>query len=134
MLLQPKKTKYKKIKKGKIPKFNFNNSKLNFGIVGLKAVESGLLTSKQIEAARQTINRKIKRKGKIWIKVYPSIPITSKPTAARMGKGKGTINHWAAKISTGTILFEICGSKNLNFIDALKLGSSKLPLKTKIVY
>lgn len=134
MLLQPKKTKYKKYKKGKIPKYNFNNSKLHFGIVGLKSIESGLLTSKQLEAARQAINRKIKRKGKIWIKVYPSIPITSKPTAVRMGKGKGTIHHWAAKIGTGTILFEICGSKKLNFIEALKLGSFKLPLKTKIVY
>lgn len=134
MLFQPKKTKYKKNRKGKIPKLNFNSNNLTFGNLGLKAIESGSISSRQLEAARQAINRKIKRKGKIWIRVFPSIPVTSKPVAVRMGKGKGSVSHWVAKVGSGTILFEICGISKFIAKSALNTGSAKLPLKTKIVF
>lgn len=93
MWLQPKKTKYKKIQKGKLSKLNFRSNKLKFGSIGLKATNSGTLSSRQIEAARQAIVRKLSRKGKLWIRVFPTIPITTKPTEVRMGKGKGTVSH-----------------------------------------
>ena len=134
MLLQPKKTKYKKLKKGKLPKLNFKSNQLKFGTTGLKSVESGIISSRQIEAARQAINRKMKRKGKLWIRIFPSIPVTQKPTAVRMGKGKGSVNHWVAKVGAGTVLFELCGISSFVSIAALKTGSAKLPLKTKIIY
>jgi large subunit ribosomal protein L16 len=89
----PKQVKYKKIKKGKIKRFEFKANKLKFGTVGLKAAESGLVNSRQIEAARQAIAKKMKRKGKIWIKIFPDLPITSKPAGVRMGKGKGQLSH-----------------------------------------
>ena len=134
MLLQPKKTKYKYIQKGKLSKFNFRSNKLNFGNIGLKTVQSGTISARQIEAARQAIVRKIKRKGKLWIRIFPSIPITSKPTEVRMGKGKGAISHWSLKIKAGTILFEIFGIPNNIAISAFKTGCAKLPIKTKILY
>ena len=133
MLLQPKKTKYKKLKKGKLPRLKFNSNRLKFGIIGIKALESGIINSRQLESARQAINRKLKRKGKLWIKIFPSIPVTTKPTAVRMGKGKGAVNHWISKISAGTILFEICGTNISTANIALKVGCNKLPLKTKII-
>ena len=133
MFLQPKNIKYKKIKKGKLLKLEFKSNKLVFGTVGLKASESGIISARQIEACRQAISRKIKRKGKLWIRVFPYIPITSKPIASRMGKGKGSISHWGVKVSGGTVLFEMCGIKNLKIIlAAFKTGSYKLPIKTKI--
>lgn len=132
MLLQPKKTKYKKTQKGRLHKYNFRSNKLQFGDIGLKAAKAATISSRQIEAARQAIVRKLNRKGKLWIRVFPSIPVTAKPTEVRMGKGKGTISHWSVKISAGTILFEICGiSKNIA-ITAFKTGGAKLPLKTII--
>lgn len=131
MLLQPKKTKYNKIKKGKLCKFNYKNN-LNFGTIGLKALESGLISARQIEAARQAIARKIKKKGKIWIKIYPNLPITKKPTEIRMGKGKGNISHWTARVRGGSVLFEICGVNTKTAIKAFKTGSAKLPIKTQI--
>ena len=93
MLLQPKKTKYKKIQKGKLRQFDPRSNQLKFGTVGLKAVKSGTITSRQIEAARQAIVRKLNRKGKLWIRIFPAIPITKKPIEIRMGKGKGSISH-----------------------------------------
>lgn len=132
MLNQPRQTKYKKTKKGKLVKFEFKANKLVFGTVGLKAVESGLISSRQIESARQAIVRKIKRKGKIWIRIFPDLPITSKPTGVRMGKGKGQISHWSARVRSGTVLFEICGINFNTAITALKTGGAKLPLRTKI--
>lgn len=128
----PKKTKYKKTKKGKLVRLEFKSNKLKFGTIGLKAAESGILNSKQIEAARQAIVRKIKRKGKIWIRIFPDLSITSKPTGVRMGKGKGQISHWGARVRGGTVLFEICGVNINNVILALKTGGAKLPIKTKI--
>lgn len=132
MLNKPKQTKYKKTKKGKLSRFEFKSNNLKFGIVGLKATDSGLMTAKQIEASRQAIVRKMSRKGKLWIRVFPDLPITSKPTGVRMGKGKGQISHWSARVRRGTVLFEVCGL-NLNvLILALKTGGAKLPVKTKI--
>ena len=128
----PKQIKYKKTKKGKLSKYEFKANKLKFGTIGLKAVESGMLNTKQIEAARQAIVRKIKRKGKIWIRIFPDTPITSKPTGIRMGKGKGQVSHWVAKVRGGTVLFEVCGLNFSIVSEALKTGGAKLPIKTKI--
>jgi len=133
MFLQPKKTKYKKTQKGKLQKLDFKANKLKFGTVGLKAVNSAIINARQLEAARQAISRKIKKKGKIWIRVFPDLPITAKPISARMGKGKGSVSHWGARVKGGTVLFEICGVKDPKIIEnALRTGSAKLPLKTRI--
>ena len=131
MLLQPKKVKYKKIKKGKLVKYSYKNN-LDFGTIGLKALESGLISSRQIEAARQAIVRKMKKKGKIWIKIFPSLPITKKPTEVRMGKGKGSVSHWVARVKGGSVLFEVCGINKKTAIKAFRTGSAKLPVKTQI--
>jgi len=132
MLNKPKQTKYKKTKKGKLVKLEFKSNKLAFGTIGLKAAEAGIINSKQIEAARQAINRKIKRKGKLWIKIFSDLPITSKPTGVRMGKGKGAVSHWGARVRGGTVLFEVCGVNFNTVLAALKTGGAKLPIKTKI--
>lgn len=131
MILQPKKLKYQKIRKGKLNKFTYK-SDLHFGTFGLKALESGIITAKQLEAARQAITRKIKKRGKIWIKIFPNLPVTKKPTEIRMGKGKGNLSHWVSKIRGGTILFEITGVNRKTAKNAFKTGSAKLPIKTKI--
>lgn len=133
MLTSPKKTKYKKIRKGVLKKLEYKANSLSFGTIGLKAVESGIISFKQIESARQAINRKLNRKGKIWIKIFPNYPITKKPVEVRMGKGKGQISHWASKVVGGNILFEICGISRDKAIQAFNSGSSKLPIKTIIV-
>ena len=133
MFLQPKKFKYKKIKKGKLVKLEFKSNKLIFGDIGLKAKNSGLLHARHIEACRQAISRKIKRKGKLWIRIFPDLPVSSKPTESRMGKGKGSVSHWVARVRGGTVLFEICGITDLKVVkSALRTGSMKLPIQTKI--
>lgn len=134
MLLQPKKTKYKKMQKGKLSKFNFRSNTMKFGNIGLKATKSGTISSRQIEAARQAIVRKLNRKGKVWIRIFPTVPITMKPTEVRMGKGKGTVDHWAAKVSAGTILFETYGVPRNTVISAFKTGGAKLPINTLIIF
>lgn len=134
MFLQPKRSKYKKFKKGKLSKLQFKSNKLKFGIIGLKAAESGIISARQLEAARQAINRKIKRKGKLWLRVFPDLPITKKPTEVRMGKGKGSVDFWATRVSGGTILFELCGITDNIAISAFKTGGAKLPIKTLIFY
>ena len=131
MFLQPKKTKYSKIRKGRLKKFKHNN-KVQFGEIGLKSMISGTITAHQIEAARKAIVRKIKRKGKIWICIFPNLPITSKPIESRMGKGKGAVSYWVARVKGGSTLFEICGVPSNLSVEALKAGSKKLPIKTKI--
>ena len=132
MISKSNRMKYQKVQLGKLSKIEPKSHVLKFGIVGLKAIESGVLNSSQIESARQAINRKIKRKGKIWVTIFPNFPITSKPTGTRMGKGKGNVKYFATKIASGRVLFEVCGS-NLNMaIAALKIGGTKLPIKTKI--
>ena len=128
----PKKIKYKKTKKGKLVKLEFKSNKLRFGTVGLKAAEAGILNSRQIEAARQSIARKTKRKAKIWVKIFPDLPITSKPTGIRMGKGKGQLSHWGARVRGGTVLFEVCGANDSAIKNALRTAGAKLPVKTKI--
>lgn len=134
MYNEPKKIKFQKTKKGKLVKFEFKANKLTQGYIGLKAQQSGIINSRQIEAARQSIVKKIKRKAKIWIKIFPYLPITSKPIGVWMGKGKGQISYWGAKIWSGTVLFEICGV-NFNIIKtALKIASAKLPIRTKIFW
>jgi len=132
MFLQPKRSKYKKIKKGKLARFEYKKNKLLFGTIGLKTTESGIISARHIEAARQAIVRKIKRKGKIWIRVFPDLPITSKPIETRMGKGKGTVKFWSARVKSGTMLFELCGINFKTATIAFRTGSAKLPLKTLI--
>lgn len=133
MFLQPNKTKYKKIKKGKLRQFEFKTNKLKFGTIGLKAVNSAIISARQIEASRQAISRKIKKKGKLWIRIFPDLPITAKSIASRMGKGKGALSHWGVRIKGGAVLFEICGVKDSKIVkNAFRTGGAKLPLKTKI--
>ena len=133
MFLQPKKIKYKKIRKGKLLKFEYKSNTLQFGTIGLKAAESGTINARQIEAARQAIVRKIQRKGKIWIRIFPCVPITKKPTEVRMGKGKGSVDYWVAVVKPGTILFEIGSVPEEVAKSAFSLASYKLPLKTKFI-
>ena len=134
MLMQPKKIKYKKIRKGVLKKLEYKMNSLSFGTIGLKAVESGIISYKQIESARQVIKRRLNRKGKIWIRIFPNYPITRKPIEVRMGKGKGQVSYWASKVIGGNILFEICGISKDKAVYAFAAGSSKLPIKTKIIF
>ena len=137
MFLQPKKNKYKKVHKKRLKKFNHKLKKtnvLNFGNMGLKALESGLISSKQLESSKQAINKTLKKSGKIRINVFPNLPITKKPTETRMGKGVGSIDHWTVKITGRTILLEIFGASNKTSLKALKTGKTKLPIKTKIIF
>lgn len=128
----PKKLlKFKKTKKGKLLLFE-NKNNLNFGELGLKSLQSGILTSKQIEAARQLIVKKTKRKIKIWIKIFPQIVVTSKPIGTRMGKGKGNISHYVCRVKKGTVIFEASGPSSNILINALRNSQSKLPIKTKV--
>lgn len=132
MFLQPRKTKYKKIRKGKLKKLEFKANTIKFGEFGLKAQTAGVISARQIEAARRAIVRKTKRKGKIWICVFPDLPVTAKPTESRMGKGKGGVSHWVARVGGGATLFEICGVPTHIAMEALRSGGKKLPIQTKI--
>lgn len=134
MFLQPKKLKFKKIKKGKILKINYKSNKLNYGFIGLKSIQSGTISARQIEAARQAIMRKIKRIGKLWIRIYPHTPITKKPVEVRMGKGKGSVSYYSSKVPAGTVIFELCGVNKNTALSAFKTGKAKLPVKTKIIF
>lgn len=128
----PNNLKFKKTRKGKIKQFKLKF--LKFGVIGLKSLETATLNFKQIESARQTITKKAKRKIKLWVKPFLHLPITSKPIGVRMGKGKGKISYWAAKISKGSVIFEICGPNKKILITSLLSCQSKLPIKTKICY
>jgi large subunit ribosomal protein L16 len=130
MFLQPNKLKYKKVKKGKLSKLEFKANTLKFGEIGLKAKMSGMISARQIESARRVITRKMKKKGKVWIRIFPDLPVTAKPTESRMGKGKGAVSHWVSRVRSGTVLFEICGIPKHIAKEALKSGSSKLPINT----
>ena len=132
-MLQPKKTKYRKAHKGRIRGKAKGGTTLNFGSYGLKAITAERVTSRQIEAARRAITRHMKRAGKVWIRIFPDVPVSKKPTEVRMGKGKGTPEYWAAKVKPGRIIFEIDGVPSDIAHTALNLGSSKLPLQTKII-
>jgi len=134
MLLQPNKVKFKKLKKNYLTNcLETRACQLHQGFIGLKALESLRITARQIEAGRQCINRELGRRGKIWVNVFPHVPVTSKPTENRMGKGKGAVEYWCAPVKIGTILFEITGVSFLKAKQALLKGSNKLPIKTKIV-
>lgn len=133
-MLFPKKTKYKKQFKCKLNNSKISlNHKLIYGNYGLKSMENTRLTAKQIEATRRVIVRKMKRLGFLWIRVFPNIPVSAKPIESRMGKGKGSVSFWVAKIKKGQILFEISGLSSENAKQVLISGSKKLPLQTKII-
>lgn len=132
-MLSPKRTKYRKTFKNFPTTLKYSNNQLVDGSFALKSLAFGRITAKQIEAARRAITRKIKRKGKLWIKIFPQIPVTSKPTEVRMGKGKGTLSYWCQPLKPGTILFELDGVSRELAQQALILGSNKLPIKTKFI-
>lgn len=132
-MLQPKRTKFRKQFKGRIHGLAKGGTLLNFGSYGLKAVEPERVTARQIEAARRAITRHMKRQGRVWIRVFPDVPVTSKPTEVRMGKGKGSVDYWAARVKPGRIVFEIDGVNEETAREALRLGAAKLPIKTRFV-
>ncbi len=132
-MLSPKKVKYRKQQKGRMKGKAYRGSTLNFGEFGLQAQSCGYITSRQIEAARIAITRKIKRGGKVWIRIFPDKPVTKKPAEVRMGKGKGSPEGWVAVIKPGRILYEMAGVPRELAREALRLASHKLPVKTKIV-
>ncbi|MGC6391197.1 MAG: 50S ribosomal protein L16 [Alphaproteobacteria bacterium] len=132
-MLQPKRTKFRKMHKGRIHGVAHRGSTLNFGSFGLKTVEPERITSRQIEAARRAITRHMKRQGRVWIRVFPDVPVSKKPTEVRMGKGKGSPEYWAAKIKPGRIMFEVDGVSEPVAREALRLGGEKLPVRWKIV-
>ncbi|AKC59776.1 50S ribosomal protein L16 [Blochmannia endosymbiont of Polyrhachis (Hedomyrma) turneri] len=131
-MLQPKRTKFRKMQKGR-NRGMVVDAVLNFGRFGLKSINYGRLSSAQIEAARRVISRSIKRQGKIWICVFPDKPITEKPLEVRMGKGKGNIEYWVALVQPGRLLYEMDGVSESVARDAFKLAASKLPIKTIMV-
>lgn len=132
-MLCPKKTKYKKQFKGKLIGTTIKGSKIIYGKYALKVVDEIRLTSRQIESTRRIIIRKMKRLGFLWIRVFPDTPVTTKPTETRMGKGKGSVTCWVAKVKKGQILYEISGLSVENAKKVLKAGSNKLPVKTKFI-
>lgn len=132
-MLQPKRTKFRKMHKGRIHGKAKGGSGLNFGSYGLKAIEPERVTARQIEAARRAMTRHMKRQGRVWIRIFPDTPISAKPIEVRMGKGKGTVDRWAAKVKPGRIMFEIDGVNDTVAREALRLGAMKLPLKTRTV-
>ena len=131
-MLIPKRRKFRKSFKNKIKGLEYNNS-LSFGSYGLKALEGCRITSRQIEAARRAITRKMKREGRVWIQIFPHIPVTEKPTEVRMGKGKGSVSYWAISVKPGKIIFEVAGISAELAKQALKYGAGKLPIKTKFI-
>jgi len=132
-VLQPKKTKFRKQQKGRNRGLALNGNKVSFGDFGLKAVGRGRLTARQIEAARRAMTRHVKRGGKIWIRVFPDVPVTKKPLEVRQGKGKGNVEYWVAKIQPGKMLYEMEGVSEELAREAFKLASAKLPIKTVFV-
>lgn len=132
-MLQPKRTKFRKQHKGRIKGTAKGGTDLNFGSFGLKAVEPERVTARQIEATRRAITRHMKRAGRVWIRIFPDVPVTAKPTEVRMGKGKGSVDRWVAKVKPGRVMFEIDGVPETVAREALQLGAAKLPIKTRIV-
>ena len=132
-MLLPQKTKYRKQFKGRIHGSAKGNFKLNFGSYGLKALEPERITSRQIESARKAITRHLKRAGRLWIRIFPDIPISKKPAEVRMGKGKGSVEFWACRVQPGRIMFEVDGVDINEAQKAMRLAASKLPIKCKFV-
>ncbi|SDK78662.1 50S ribosomal protein L16 [Microbulbifer yueqingensis] len=132
-MLQPKRTKFRKVQKGRNRGLSQRGSKVSFGEFGLKAIGRGRITARQIEAARRAMTRHVKRGGKIWIRVFPDKPITSKPLEVRMGKGKGNVEYWVAQIQPGKVLYEMEGVSEDLAREAFELAAAKLPVKTTFV-
>tara|TARA_R110002074_G_scaffold101109_1_gene218285 strand:+ start:980 stop:1399 length:420 start_codon:yes stop_codon:yes gene_type:complete len=132
-MLQPKRTKFRKAHKGRIHGHAKGGTNLDFGAFGLKAQEPDRITARQIEAARRAITRHMKRAGRVWIRIFPDVPVSKKPTEVRMGKGKGTPEFWAARVKPGRIMFEVDGVPMKIAQEALMLGAAKLPIKTRFV-
>jgi large subunit ribosomal protein L16 len=132
-VLQPKRTKFRKQFKGKNRGLAQSGNKVSFGEYGLKATERGRVSARQIEAARRAMTRKVKRSGKIWIRVFPDVPISSKPLEVRMGKGKGNVDYWCSKVQPGTVLYEMEGVSEELAREAFRLAANKLPIKTTFV-
>ena len=132
-MLIPKKTKFRKQMRGRMTGESYNASAVSFGAIGLQATGRGYVSARQIEAARRVINRTLKRGGKTWIRIFPDKPITKRPAETRMGKGKGSVDFWAAKVKPGRIMFEIDGVDENVAREALRLAAMKLPIKTRVV-
>ena len=132
-MLQPKRTKFRKAFKGRICGASKAGFELNFGQFGLKAMEPERITARQIEAARRALTRHMKRAGRVWIRIFPDVPVSTKPAEVRMGSGKGAPEFWAARVKPGRILFELDGVPVLVAKEALALGAAKLPIKTRFV-
>jgi large subunit ribosomal protein L16 len=132
-MLMPKKVKFRKMQKGRMNGAAYRGAKVTFGEFGLKAVEPGWITSRQIEAARVAINRHVRRGAKLWIRVFPDKPITKKPAETRMGKGKGNPEYWVAVVKPGRVIYEISGISEELAREAMRLAAFKLPIKTKFV-
>ena len=132
-MLSPKRTKFRKLHKGRIKGEAKGGTDLNFGTYGLKALEPERITARQIESARRAMTRQMKRQGRVWIRIFPDVPVTQKPTEVRMGKGKGSVEYWAAKVKPGRVMFEIDGVSEPVAREALRLAAMKLPIKSRIV-
>lgn len=132
-MLSPKKTKFRKQHKGRIKGNAKGGTQLNFGTYGLKALSPNRITARQIEAARRTMTRYMKRQGKVYIRIFPDVPVTKKPLEVRQGKGKGSVEYWACRVKPGRILFELEGVNEDVAREALALAASKLPIETKFV-
>jgi len=132
-MLQPKKTKFRKAHKGRIHGNAKGGTTLNFGAYGLKAMSPNRITSRQIEAARRAITRHIRRQGKVFIRIFPDVPVSKKPLEVRQGKGKGSVEYWAARVKPGRIMFELDGVPRDLAEEAFDLAAMKLPIKTKFV-
>lgn len=132
-MLSPKRTKFRKAHKGRIHGNAKGGSSLNFGGFGLKALEPGRITARQIEAARRAITRHIRRQGNVWIRIFPDVPVSAKPAEVRMGKGKGSTDYWACRVKPGRIMFEMDGVDGEAAKRAFELAAAKLPIKCKVV-
>lgn len=132
-MLQPKRTKFRKQQKGRNHGLATRGDKISFGEYGIKATTRGPITARQIEAARRAITRHVRRGGKLWIRIFPDVPITGKPLEVRQGKGKGNVDHWAVKIQPGRVLYEIEGVSEAVAREAFRLASAKLPVQTRFV-
>ncbi|CTQ58962.1 MAG: 50S ribosomal protein L16 [Roseibium album] len=132
-MLQPKRTKFRKQHKGRIHGLSKGGTDLNFGAFGLKALEPERVTARQIEAARRAMTRHMKRAGRVWIRIFPDVPVSSKPAEVRMGKGKGSPDYWACRVKPGRIMFEIDGVPEDIAREAMRLAAAKLPIKCRFV-
>ncbi len=132
-MLSPKRTKYRKAHKGRVHGLAKGGTELNFGSYGLKATTTGRITARQIEAARRAITRRMKRAGRVWIRIFPDVPVSTKPTEVRMGKGKGSPEYWMARVKPGRIMFEVDGVDENIAREAFDRGAAKLPVQTRII-